>query len=262
MLNPSMGGVTLSAAKVADSTSCDVLSAHNAIDVQAPLECSRGSNGGDSYRNSGIIGRDVTPLLAQNWHKRSHLEVTVHIDSLRIPPLAPESFSAEQKEVVGPWSVLNFSRVLAHHPALYRVFVPLVEKVIRYTHLPPWDREVLVVRVLAQCGETYEASHHADIAQKVGMTDAQIAAVKTDGVGLSEFDNWLIKAADELVRQYRIGDETWQALSQRYSTVEMMEVVGLVGCYTTMAMVTRSFGIPLEAAQGTSEQLAGLREYT
>jgi len=183
-------------------------------------------------------------------------------DPIRIAPLVPENFSAEQKEVVGPWSVLNFSRVLAHHPALYKVFVPLVEKVIRYTHIPPWDREVLVIRVLSLCNETYEASHHVDIAQKVGMTETQIAAVKTDGAGLSEFDNVLIKSADELVRQFRISDETWQALSQRYSTVELMEVVGLVGCYTTMAMITRSFGIPLEPPAGASEQLTQLREYT
>ncbi len=193
--------------------------------------------------------------------------------SPRISPLSPEQFTAEQKELVGPWSVLNFSRVLAHHPALYRVFVPLVEKVIRYTELPPWDREVLVIRTLAQCGETYEASHHVDIAHGVGMSDAQIqtviqiqAATQIDaadgGAGLSEFDGWLIKAADELVQQYRISDATWQALAQRYSTVELMEVVGLVGCYTAMAMVTRSFAIPLEQREATAEHLAELRQYT
>src|SRR3546814_8723581 len=86
----------------------------------------------------------------------------MNASSPRIPPLHPEEFTDEQKELVGPWSVLNFSRVLARHPSLYRVFVPVVEKVIRYTDLPPRDREVLVIRTLAQCNETYEADHHAD----------------------------------------------------------------------------------------------------
>src|SRR3546814_18471249 len=90
---------------------------------------------------------------------------------------------------------------------LYRVFVPVVEKVIRYTDLPPRDREVLVIRTLAQCNETYEADHHADIAGKCGMSAAEIAAVKEGaGDGLSAFDIQLITAADDLLRdKFKIG---------------------------------------------------------
>ena len=183
-------------------------------------------------------------------------------DSPRIPPLHPDEFSAEQKAVVGDWGVLNFSRVLARHPALYRVFVPFIEKVISFTDLPPWDREVLVIRALDQCGDVYEATHHVDIAYKVGMTDAQIASIKAGGADLSEFDRGLIRAADELVHDFRISDATWQALAERYSTVEMMEVVGLIGCYTTIAMVTRSFEMQLESKEETAAQLAALRTYT
>jgi len=183
-------------------------------------------------------------------------------ESPRITPLAPDEFTTEQKEVVGDWSVLNFTRVLAHHPALYRVFVPFIEKVISFTDLPPWDREVLVIRTLDQCNEHYEANHHVDIANKVGMTIAQVAAVKSGGEDLSAFDRWLIKAADELVHQYRISDKTWQALEERYSTIQLMEVVGLVGCYTTMAMLTRSFGIQPERKEEVDKRLAELRTYT
>lgn len=186
----------------------------------------------------------------------------MHDNSPRIAPLRPEEFNDEQKAVVGQWGVLNFSRVLAHHPALYRVFVPFIEKVISYTNLSPWDREVLVIRALDQCNEVYEATHHVDIAHKAGMSDAQIESVKRGGADLSEFDRWLIKAADELVHEFRISDATWQALAQRYSTVELMEVVGLVGCYTTIAMVTRSFGIALEPKGEVAARLAELRTYT
>jgi len=180
----------------------------------------------------------------------------------RIPPLLPADFTAEQKAVVGDWGVLNFSRVLARHPGLYRVFVPFIEKVISFTDLPPWDREVLVIRALDQCGDTYESSHHVDIAYKVGMTDAQIEAVKAGGAELSEFDRWLIRAADELVRDHRVSDDTWQALSQRYSTVELMEVVGLIGCYVTIAMVPRSFEMQIENKDEVARELAALRTYT
>ena len=183
-------------------------------------------------------------------------------DPVRIAPLDPAQFSAEQKDVVGPWSVLNFTRVLAHHPHLYRVFIPLIEKLIRYTELSPQDREVLVIRTLALCKESYEAAHHVDIARQCGMSETQIAAIAAgETAGLSEREILLMQAADELVKGQRIGDATWAALSQQYSTVQLIEVVGLVGGYVTMAMITRSFGIQNEAADETAEKLAELREY-
>lgn len=182
--------------------------------------------------------------------------------SPRLTPLDPREFTAEQKQVVGAWDVLNFSRVMARHPALYRVFVPYIEKVIRFTELPPRDREVLVIRVLALCNETYEADHHVDIARKVGMTDAEIDAIKACSDQLSVADRELIDAADELVREHCLSDASWQALAQRYSTVQLMEVVGLVGCYTTMAMLTRSFGIEPEPKTDAEQRLAELRDYT
>jgi hypothetical protein len=41
-----------------------------------------------------------------------------------------------------------------------------------------------------------------------------------------------------------------------------MEVVGLVGCYTTMAMLTRSFDIQPEPKSDAEQRLAELRDYT
>lgn len=183
-------------------------------------------------------------------------------DPVRISPLNPSEFTPEQKELVGDWDVLNFSRVLVQHPALYRVIVPLVEKVISFTDLPPWDREVIVIRTLAQCSETYEMSHHLDIARdKVGMSGEQIEAIITNRDGLSESERWLVKATDELIQQFHMGDESWAALAKQYSTIQLMEVVGLVGCYTTMAMLTRSFGIRPEARSEIAAELARLRGY-
>jgi hypothetical protein len=58
-------------------------------------------------------------------------EDAVSQDSVRIPPLSFEEFTAEQKALVGDWHHLNFSRVLVQHPGMYRVFLPFIDKVIR-----------------------------------------------------------------------------------------------------------------------------------
>ena len=76
-----------------------------------------------------------------------------------------------------------------------------------------------------------------------------------------DFDRTLIKASDELLADQFVSDETWEALAERYSTEQLMEVVALVGTYLTMAMVTRNFQIPLEDAE-TFNGFAQQRHYT
>lgn len=181
---------------------------------------------------------------------------------VRIAPLNPAEFNEQQRAAVGEWGVLNFSCVLAHHPDLYRVFVPFLEKLVRFTELSPWDREVVVLRILSRCNETYEWGHHVDIARdKVAMSDQQIASVASDGALLSDFDRILMRAADELITDHCLDDTTWQQLSQQYTTLQLIELVGLVGCYTTMAMITKSFGIQPETKADVEQALSELRTY-
>jgi alkylhydroperoxidase family enzyme len=178
----------------------------------------------------------------------------------RIPPLSPDEFTSEQAEQVGAWSHLVFSRVLARRPDMYRIFVPFIEKVIAGTRLPPRDRQIVVLRTLALADETYELHHHKAISRNAGMSEAEITAA-TSGEGLSGFDRTLADAAYQLLRRQTINDATWAALAERYSEEQLMEVVFLGGCYTTMAMLTKSFRMPLESDEDNA-RINALREYT
>lgn len=184
----------------------------------------------------------------------------MHQSSPRIPPVAPAAFTPEQQELVGDWSSMNFARVIVEHPKLYRALMPLIAKLISGSDLPPRDREVLVLRTLRLCDEVYEYNHHVLIARGAGMTDAEIEAA-AGGADLARFDQTLVTAAEELVRDQRVGDAVWQELGLRYSPVQLMEVVSLVGGYVLMAMLTKSFGIELEDPE-TFAGFAQLRTYT
>jgi 4-carboxymuconolactone decarboxylase len=184
------------------------------------------------------------------------------MSSPRIPPLSLVDFSDKQRALVGDWATLNFSRVIVQHPELYETFIPFLDKLIRRSNLPPRDREVLVLRCLALCREMYEARHHVSIARKAGMTEAEIEAARNGAAGLPAWERTLAGAAEELAIHHRVSDETWRALAERYSTEQAMEAVFLVGAYTLMAMVTKSFGIALEDGAETFNRLAQLRAYT
>lgn len=178
----------------------------------------------------------------------------------RIPPLPPEQFTPEQAELIGDWKNLVFSRVLVRRPDMYRIFLPYIEKVIADTRLPPRDRQIVVLRTLAAAKDTYELHHHKVISVKTGMSDAEIEAAAS-GVGLAGFDRTLADAAEELLRDQVIGDATWAALAERYSEEQLMEVVFLSGCYVTMAMLTKTFEMPLED-EAENARINALREYT
>ncbi len=140
--------------------------------------------------------------------------------SPRIAPASPKTMTDEQKALVGKWGRMNFAAVIVQHPELYRALMPLIAKLISSSNLPPRDREILVLRTLGLYDEIYETHHHASIARNAGMTDSEIEMVRTGRAGLSPFDQTLVRAAEELIRDRRVSDETWRALAQRYSRVE------------------------------------------
>jgi alkylhydroperoxidase family enzyme len=181
---------------------------------------------------------------------------------VRIPPLRYEDFTEQQKAVVGDWHHLVFSRVLARHPGMYGTFVPFLAEVITRTTLPPRDREIVCLRMLKACNDVYEHTHHITIARRCGMTDAEISAA-SEGAGqaLTEFDRTLIRATEELLHDQRIADATWIELARRYDQTQMIELVFLAGCYNTMAMLTKSFGMELETEDEDHQKINALRTY-
>jgi 4-carboxymuconolactone decarboxylase len=145
---------------------------------------------------------------------------------------------------------------------MYGTFVPFLAALIAETGLPPRDREIICLRMLRICGDIYEHSHHVTIARREGMTDEEIeAASEGRGAALTDFDRVLVDATDELQRDQRIGDRTWAALGERYTEQQRMEVVFLAGCYETMAMLTKSFGMQLETSEEDHARINALRTY-
>lgn len=180
----------------------------------------------------------------------------------RIPGVSLDEATDLQKELMGPWSSMNFSNVVVRSPDLYQAFVPLIKKVVSDTALPPRDRQVLCLRTLTLGNDVYEVTHHELISKSAGLNEVEIAAMRAGtGDALTDFDKVLVAAAEQLVRDQHIDDATWAALAERYSQVQLMEVVVLVGAYLTMAMVTRNYEIPLEN-DDTFNGFAQQRTYT
>ena len=114
--------------------------------------------------------------------------------------------------------------------------------------LVPRERELLILRIGWLCQAEYEWGQHVIFGREAGLTDAEIARIKAgpDADGWDPFDATLLRAADELHADAFISNETWAALSERYTTRQLMDVVFTVGQYNMVSMALNSFGVQLD----------------
>jgi alkylhydroperoxidase family enzyme len=170
----------------------------------------------------------------------------------RVAPLPPEAWNAEVTEILQATQMggrtLNIFRTLAHHPKLLKRWLVFGNHVLVKSTLSPRERELLILRTGWNCHAEYEWGQHAVIGKQIGLTDADLDRITRgpDAAGWEPGDAALLRAADELHRDSRIGDATWAALSARYSTEQMIDVVFTVGQYTLVSMALNSLGVQLD----------------
>jgi alkylhydroperoxidase family enzyme len=115
--------------------------------------------------------------------------------------------------------------------------------------IPARDRELVTLRTAwLSRGEYIWGSHHDSYATKAGITPEEVARVAKgpDAPGWSAFDAALLRAADELHTSRFISDGTWNALGERYTDRQRVEVVLTVAAYTSLAMYFNSTGGQME----------------
>lgn len=171
----------------------------------------------------------------------------------RVPPADDSELDDDAREFLrlasrgGP-DALNIYRTLAHHPKLLKRWGVFGTHVLYKNTLPPRDRELLILRTGWLCRSEYEWGQHVVIAQGVGLTDEEIARVKEgpDAPGWEPHEAALLRAADELHSDAFIGDSTWQALSERLDTQQLIDLVFTVGQYHIVSMALNTLGVQLD----------------
>jgi 4-carboxymuconolactone decarboxylase len=168
----------------------------------------------------------------------------------RITPIPPEDRSTQEKELlegVAPeLRAANIFSTFVRAHGLFRRWLPFGGRLLA-GRIPARDRELLILRTAWNCRADYEWGHHVAIGLESGLSREEIDRVP-EGPAASwpTDDALLLRAADELHRDYRLSDPTWARLSQRYDTQELIELPMLVGHYHLVAMTLKSLDVQLE----------------
>lgn len=165
-------------------------------------------------------------------------------------PPAPR-YSVTPKED-GRQKPMNMLGVMAHHPALTRAFFTFNGHSLMATTLTERQRELLALRTSALLSCQYEWAQHVPMARDAGLTDDEIGRIAfgPDAPFWSDLEQAMLRAADELVTEGVIAEDTWSALADELDTQQLLDVIFTVGAYSTLAWMMRSVELVLDEGYG------------
>jgi 4-carboxymuconolactone decarboxylase len=145
----------------------------------------------------------------------------------------------------------NAITTFMHHPALTGPWLSYNAQLLQRPALEPRHRELVVLRVAWRAKAEYEWVQHIRLATRYGITAEEIEAItryesSADGAEWSALESALLTATDELLDAFRIGDETWKRLAEHLEVKQLLELLFVVGTYTTLAMAFNSLGVQLD----------------
>jgi 4-carboxymuconolactone decarboxylase len=177
--------------------------------------------------------------------------------SVRLPPLPADQWDDEvdkalavmlPKERRNPERASNILTTFVRHPALTKEFLKFNVHLLFRSTLPARERELAILRVAHRTESAYEWMQHVRMGGDEGLTEQDIAGVER-GEANDEFDRTILVGVDELMDSYELSDATWAALGERWDDRQRMDFVFTIGCYITVAMALKTFGIELDSDQ-------------
>ena len=143
---------------------------------------------------------------------------------------------------------VNIFTTLGRHRGLFRRWLVFAGGLMPGGKLPRSETELLILRTAHNAGSDYEWGHHERIGQAAGLSAEEVQRVREgpEAEGWSERQRLLLRAADELHADGRIGDGTWTGLAGTYDDRLLIEICMLVGHYEMVAMTLNSLGVQPE----------------
>ena len=185
--------------------------------------------------------------------KKIERKVPKHLTEPRIKPLEESEWDEEARNLIEGLKkagnpVINIVKTLANYSKLYKRWRVFGNHVLFKSSLPVREKEILILRIGWLCGSEYEWGQHVIIGKRSGLKDEEIKWITqgADAPGWGPFDATLIRAVDELFSNAFISDATWNALSERYNTKQLLDVVFTIGQYNLVSWALNTFGVQRE----------------
>ena len=152
-----------------------------------------------------------------------------------------DEIADSRRSIRGPYGVLLHSPDLAARIASTGAYV-------RFDFdMPNSLKEVAILATAAVLKNQYEFTAHARLARDAGVSDATIRAIAqgTAPEGLTGDEALLVRYANELLRDRKISDATFNAAKSKLGDRGVVDLTALIGHYLLVGQILTAFEVEL-----------------
>jgi len=159
--------------------------------------------------------------------------------------------SERTREILGKNRNANIFRMMAHSPSHLEQYCRLGGAIRHRGELDPVLRELAITRTGIICEAPYEIAAHKRIGGNVGVTDEQNAALDNwqDAACFDELQRATLAFTDEIVRQRRPSDATFNAIAASLTPAALVELQLAVGFYIMTSKFLETFDIDMQPVE-------------
>jgi alkylhydroperoxidase family enzyme len=166
-----------------------------------------------------------------------------------IPLPKDDELPAQVRDALANLPALNIFRMLGRLPESFRPFLQLGGSLLGDPNVDPRIREIAILRVARATGAGYEWTQHEQLGRSVGVTDADIEAVRSDEpeATLDSEAALVCRVADEISRDVRLSDEALALLLERYEIEQACSIILCVSYYNMVSRFLESTRVEIES---------------
>ena len=146
--------------------------------------------------------------------------------------------------------VLNVFKVMAHSPDLMQAWWRMMAVLFSRLQLDPRLRELAILRLFQLTRVAYGFAHHVRLAKEVGLSDEEIAGLKTyaDSDRFSTLDTLVLQYTDAVTLLEEGAADLAVALREHLSEREVLELTFCIANWNLMGHLLLPLEIELEPA--------------
>ena len=172
----------------------------------------------------------------------------------RLPYVDPASAPEPVRDALERVPPLNIFRMMANADSAFRPWLRWGAALLGRLKLDPLLRELAILRVARLTPHAeYEWVQHVPIAQAVGASEQQVAALERDEPEANCFSpaqRTVMQFTTEDVRDAQASEKALAALKQTMSPREIVELLMVIGNYMMIARVMATTGMELDDPVG------------
>ena len=170
----------------------------------------------------------------------------------RIPYYDFSKASPELADAMKDRPPLNIYRMIAHGGKTAIRFLALGRSILTMSEIDPKLRELVILRVGALCGSTYEVLGHRRVASKAGVSAETIEAVLADPGRevqadlFNDMERAVLRFTDSVVRDVKAPEPLFKEVAAMLPHQQLIELLMTIGFYMLASRISENLEIDIE----------------